>query len=131
MATYITLPKYTEQGLKTIKESPSRLEKAKQLLKSLGGELKSFHLVQGRYDAIVLSEAPNDEVVTKFALVTGSLGNVRTETLRAFTEDEYRKIVSALPGAGTSNLARIKACPHRTPESRHSNCGGAAIVMPA
>jgi len=97
MATYITLLKYTEQGLKTIKESPSRLEKAKQLLKSLGGELKSFHLVQGRYDAIVLSEAPNDEVVTKFALVTGSLGNVRTETLRAFTEDEFRKIVSALP----------------------------------
>jgi uncharacterized protein with GYD domain len=48
MATYITLMKYTEQGLKTIKESPSRLEKAKQLLKSLGGELKSFHLVQGR-----------------------------------------------------------------------------------
>jgi uncharacterized protein with GYD domain len=97
MATYITLLKYTEQGLKTIKESPSRLEKAKQLLKSLGGALKSFHLVQGRYDAIVISEAPNDEVVTKFALATGSLGNVRTETLRAFTEDEYRKIVSALP----------------------------------
>ena len=96
-ATYITLLKYTEQGLKTIKESPSRLERAKQLLKSLGGELKSFHLVQGRYDAIVISEAPNDEVVTKFALVTGSLGNVRTETLRAFTEDEFRKIVSALP----------------------------------
>ena len=96
MATYITLLKYTEQGLKTIKESPSRLERAKQLLKSLGGEVKSFHLVQGRYDAIVISEAPNDEVVTKFAL-TGSLGNVRTETLRAFTEDEYRKIVSALP----------------------------------
>src|SRR6266852_4285096 len=97
MATYITLLKYTEQGLKTIKESPSRLERAKQLLKSLGGELKSFHLVQGRYDAVVISEAPNDEVVTKFALVSGSLGNVRTETLRAFTEDEYRKIVSALP----------------------------------
>src|SRR5712691_13563875 len=68
MATYITLLKYTEQGLKTIKESPSRLERAKQLLKSLGGELKSFHLVQGRYDAVVISEAPNDEVVMKFAL---------------------------------------------------------------
>jgi len=68
MATYITLLKYTEQGLKTIKESPSRLEKAKQLLKSLGGELKSFHLVQGRYDAIVLSEAPNDEVGDRLPL---------------------------------------------------------------
>jgi hypothetical protein len=50
-----------------------------------------------RCDAIVISEAPNDEVVTRFAIVTGSLGNVRTETLRAFTEDEYRKIISALP----------------------------------
>ncbi len=54
-------------------------------------------VAQGRYDAVVISEAPNDEVVTKFALVTGSLGNVRTETLRAFTEDEYRTIISALP----------------------------------
>ncbi len=97
MATYVTLLKYTEQGIKTIKESPSRLEKARQLLKSLGGELKSFHLVQGRYDAIVLSEAPNDEVAAKFALAVGAQGNVRTETTRAFTEEEYRRIISGLP----------------------------------
>jgi uncharacterized protein with GYD domain len=97
MATYVTLCRYTEQGFKNIKESPSRLEKAKQAFKSLGGELKSFHLVQGRYDAIVISEAPNDEVATKFALATGSQGNVRTETMRAFTEEEYRKIISGLP----------------------------------
>jgi uncharacterized protein with GYD domain len=97
MATYVTLLRYTEQGLKNIKESPSRLEKAKQSLRALGGELKSFHLVQGRYDAIVISEAPNDEVVTRFALATGSQGNVRTETFRAFNEDEYRKLISGLP----------------------------------
>src|SRR2546425_6403776 len=88
MATYITLLKYTDQGIKTIKESPSRLEKARQLLKSLGGELKSFHLMQGRFDAIVIAEAPNDEVAAKFALASGSQGNVRTETTRAFTEEE-------------------------------------------
>jgi len=97
MATYITLLNYTEQGLKTIKESPSRLEKARQLLKSMGGDLKSFYLVQGRYDAVVISEAPNEEVVAKFALTIGAQGNVRTQTVRAFTEDEYRKIVSGLP----------------------------------
>ena len=96
MSTYITLLNYTEQGLKTIKESPSRLEKARQLLKSMGGELKSFYLVQGRYDAVVISEAPNDETAAKFALTIGAQGNVRTETVRAFTEDEYRKIVSGL-----------------------------------
>ena len=97
MATYITLLKYTEQGIKSIKESPSRLEKARQLLKSLGGELKSFHLVQGRYDAVVVVEVPNDEVMAKFALATSSQGNVRSETMRAFNEEEYRKIVSGLP----------------------------------
>src|SRR5256885_5539155 len=97
MPTYVTLLKYTEQGIKSIKEGPSRLEKARQALKSLGGELKSFHLVQGRYDAIVISEAPNDEVVARVALATGSQGNVRTETMRAFTEEEYRRIISGLP----------------------------------
>ena len=58
MATYITLLNYTEQGLKAIKESPSRLEKARQLLKSMGGDLKSFYLVQGRYDAVVACGFP-------------------------------------------------------------------------
>src|SRR5262245_19714464 len=97
MATYVTLLKYTDQGIRNIKESPSRLEKAKQLIKSLGGELKSFYLVQGRFDAIVITEAPSDDVAAKFALASGSLGNVRTETTRAFTEEEYRRIISGLP----------------------------------
>src|SRR5216683_832393 len=74
-----------------------RLEKAKQLARSMGAEIKSFHLLQGRYDAVVFADAPSAEVVAKFSLAIGSLGNVHTETLRAFTEDEYRKIVSALP----------------------------------
>jgi len=97
MPTYVTLCKYTEQGIKAIKESPSRLERVKQGLKALGGELKSFHLVQGRFDAIVIADLPNDEAVAKFALATGSQGNVRTETLRAFTEEEFRRIISGLP----------------------------------
>jgi len=97
MATYVTLLKYTDQGIKAIKEGPSRLEKARQALKSMSGEVKSFHLVQGRYDAIVFVEAPNDEVVAKFALAVGSQGNVRSETMRAFNEEEYRRIVSGLP----------------------------------
>jgi uncharacterized protein with GYD domain len=97
MPTYVTLLRYTEQGIKAIKEGPSRLEKAKQAMRSLGGEIKSFHLVQGRYDAIVIAEAPNDEVVAKFALATASLGNVRSETMRAFNEEEYRRIIAGLP----------------------------------
>jgi len=97
LATYITLLKFTDQGLQTIKEAPSRLERAKQLARTMGAEIKAFYLVQGRYDAVVFSEAPSDEVVARFSLAIGSLGNVHTETLRAFTEDEYRRIVAALP----------------------------------
>ena len=97
MATYVSFLKYTEQGIKNIKESPSRVEKARQLIKSLGGELKAFYLVQGLYDALVIAEAPSDDIVAKFALARGSTGNVRTETTRAFTEDEFRKIITGLP----------------------------------
>jgi uncharacterized protein with GYD domain len=60
-------------------------------------ELKQWFLVMGQYDALVIAEAPNDETVTKLALSVGSLGAIHTETLRAFTEDEYRKIIAALP----------------------------------
>jgi uncharacterized protein with GYD domain len=80
-----------------MKESPTRLEAAKQSVRQLGGEIKAFYLVMGQYDAVVISEAPDDETATKFALATGARGFVRTETLRAYTEEEYRKIIAALP----------------------------------
>ena len=97
MATYIVLLRYTEQGIQNIKESPARLDAAKKAFKTMGAELKQWFLVMGRYDAVVIAEAPNDETVAKLALTVGSLGAIQTETLRAFTEDEYRKIIAALP----------------------------------
>jgi uncharacterized protein with GYD domain len=97
MPTYITLIRYTQQGVEKIKDSPTRLEAAKQSVRAMGGELKAFFLVMGRYDAVVISEAPDDETATRFALATAARGFVRTETLRAFTEDEYGKILAALP----------------------------------
>jgi len=97
MATYIILLRYTQQGIENMKESPSRLEAAKESFRALGAELKAFYLVNGQYDAVVISEAPDDETATKVALATSSLGNVCTETLRAYTEEEYRKIIAALP----------------------------------
>jgi len=97
MATYITLLRYTQQGIEKIKEGPTRLDVAKKLFRSMGAEIKQYYLVTGRYDAVVISEAPNDETVAKLALAVGSAGSVRTETLRAFTEEEYRKIIAALP----------------------------------
>jgi len=97
MPTYISLIRFTQKGIETIKEGPTRLDRAKQMFRSAGAELKAFYLVTGRYDAVIISEAPSDEVVARLALATGSMGNVRTESLRAFTEEEYRKIVAALP----------------------------------
>lgn len=97
MPTYINLINYTDQGIRNIKDSPKRLDAAKKLLKDLGGELKQFYLTLGRYDIVVVAEAPSDEVIAKFALALGSLGNVRTTTLKAFTEAEYRKIIAGLP----------------------------------
>ena len=62
MATYITLIRYTQQGIQNMKESPARLDKAKEAIKAAGGELKTFYLTMGQYDAVVISEAPSDEV---------------------------------------------------------------------
>jgi uncharacterized protein with GYD domain len=93
MPTYITLLRYTQQGIEKIKNSPTRLEAAKQSVRALGGQLKAFYLVMGQYDAVVISEAPDDETATRFALATAARGYVRTETLRAYTEEEYRKII--------------------------------------
>jgi len=92
MATYITLIRWTEKGIENVKDSPNRLDAAKKAFQAAGAELKEFYLVQGRYDAVVVSEAPDDETVAKLALAIGSKGAIRTETLRAFTEDGYRKM---------------------------------------
>jgi uncharacterized protein with GYD domain len=97
MATYIMLIRYTQQGVQNMKESPARLDAAKQAFQAMGAEIKEFYLLMGQYDAIVVAEAPDDETATKLAMTVGSAGAVRTETLRAFTEDEYRKIIAALP----------------------------------
>ncbi len=97
MVTYIILFRFTQQGIKNIKESPDRVAAAKQTFRVMGAEVKEFYLVMGKYDTVFVVEAPDDETIAKLTLAIGSLGNVRTETLRAFTEDEYRKIIADLP----------------------------------
>ena len=97
MATYISLLRYTQKGAENIKESPARLDAAKKVFQSMGAELKQWYLVMGQYDAVVISEGPDDDTVAKLLLVIGAQGNIKTETFRAFTEEEYRKIIAALP----------------------------------
>lgn len=97
MATYIVLLNYTDQGIRNVKDSPNRLDAAKKALADLGGEFKEFYLAMGAYDLVAIVEAPSDEVVAKFALLVGSQGNVRTTTLKVFSEADYRRIIQALP----------------------------------
>jgi uncharacterized protein with GYD domain len=97
MPTFVTLASWTDQGIKEVKESPARLDAFKQAAESLGCEVKDFYLVTGDYDMVVVIEAPNGETAVKLSLATGSKGSVRTKTLRAFTEDQYREIIGSLP----------------------------------
>jgi uncharacterized protein with GYD domain len=97
MPTYVTLARYTNKGIENIKDSPKRLDAFKEALKKAKGKLKSFYLTMGPYDLVVVFELPDDETAAKVALGVGSLGNIQTQTLRAFTEDEFRKIVGGLP----------------------------------
>ena len=94
MSTYFILANWTEQGIKAIKSSPKRLRAAKRLAKDCGVKFRSFHMTLGEYDIILRVEAPNDEAVARFTLALGSAGNVRTTTLKGFTEQEYQKIMS-------------------------------------
>ncbi len=96
MSTYFILANWTEQGIKDIKGSPKRLRAAKRLAKDCGVKFRSFHMTLGQYDGIAIVEAADDESVVRFALALGSAGNVRTTTLKGFTEQEYQKIIGSL-----------------------------------
>jgi uncharacterized protein with GYD domain len=96
MPHFVTLIRYTQQGITKIKESPARLDAARKSAEKAGGKIHAWYLTMGRYDAMLVSEFPNDETAAKFTLSVGALGNVTTETLKAFTETEYRKIVGGL-----------------------------------
>jgi uncharacterized protein with GYD domain len=96
MATYISLCNWTQQGFEQVKDSPARLDAARKAFKAVGAELKQFYLTTGRYDMVVLTEAPDDATAAKAMLTVGQTGRVRSETFRAFTEDEYRKLIGSL-----------------------------------
>ncbi|MEJ2474738.1 MAG: GYD domain-containing protein [Desulfobacterales bacterium] len=97
MPTYITLAKFTQKGIEEIKNGPNRLDEAKKTFEAMGAKIKDFYLVTGKYDMLVIVEAQDDETIAKLALIIGSKGTSRTVTFRAFTEDEYRKIIGELP----------------------------------
>ena len=94
MAKYIILANWTDQGIKNVKESPGRVDVVRALAKKLGCEMQDFNMTIGAYDMVVTIEAPDDEAMAKLALTIGRAGNVRTTTLKAFSEDSFRKIIA-------------------------------------
>ncbi|MDQ6732559.1 MAG: GYD domain-containing protein [Nitrospirota bacterium] len=96
MATYLMLLNWTDQGIRTVKDSPKRLDAAKKLIKDFGGEFQTVYLTQGSFDLALVVEMPDDEKMASFVLKIGSMGNVRTTTLKAYSEDDYRKIIGGL-----------------------------------
>jgi len=97
MPTYLTLMKLTEQGVKNIKDAPKRVEAARKVIEGAGGKMPNFYLTMGEHDYVAITEFPSDESATAFLLGLGALGNVRTTTLRAFTEKEFAAMVKKLP----------------------------------
>ena len=97
MPTYVILNNWTDQGIRNLKESPKRLNATRKAIEAAGGKVLGYYLTMGRYDSVMIAEAPNDEVAATLALSAGSQGSIRTETLKAFTEDEYRKIIAKVP----------------------------------
>ena len=92
MSTYLILWNWTDQGLRGFKESPKRVEAFRQLVEKNGGKVTQFLYTLGKYDGAALVEAPNDEALLKVTLSLGSLGNVRTTTLKAWTASEAAKV---------------------------------------
>jgi len=97
METYVILAKYTEKGAATIKDSPARAQAVRKAVEAAGGKWLGFYLVMGQYDLVLIIEAPSAQVAASLLLSIGAQGNVSTQSLRAFTEVEFRGLVAALP----------------------------------
>ena len=97
MPTYVSLINWTEKGAATFKDTVDRAEAGKQLAGTFGGSLKEIYWTLGPYDIVAISEAPDDETATAFALSLASQGNVRTTTMRAFDSGEMQAIIAKTP----------------------------------
>jgi uncharacterized protein with GYD domain len=97
METYIVFGKYTKQGIDTIKDIESRVAQTKAAVAQAGGQFVGFWLTMGRYDFIFVATSPDGPTAATLALATAMQGNVRTETVRAFSEAETAAIVANLP----------------------------------
>jgi len=96
MATFISLVNFTDQGIRNVKDSPERLNAFRALAEKLGVSVKGAYYTVGNYDMVIIVEG-SDEAATTVLLAAGSLGNVRSQTLRAFSQDQMKQIISRMP----------------------------------
>jgi uncharacterized protein with GYD domain len=97
MATFITLGNYTAQGMAAIKESPARVDAAREQLAAIGVTIKEFYLTMGEYDMVVVVEAPDNTTAAKALIGLGAQGNITTTSMAALTEDEFRALITDMP----------------------------------
>jgi uncharacterized protein with GYD domain len=97
MATYVVLAKFTDQGIRTIKNSPQRASQVAEMAKSFDCEMREIYWTLGQYDIVTIVDAKDEQSLSAFGYSLGSAGNVRTQTLRAFTKDEIEEVISRLP----------------------------------
>jgi uncharacterized protein with GYD domain len=94
MATYVILSTFTEKGIGSVKQTTKRADAARAAAKEVGVNLREVLWTQGQYDVVSIVEAPDEAAVAAFGLSLAGAGNVRSQTLRAFTKDEMEKILS-------------------------------------
>jgi uncharacterized protein with GYD domain len=97
MPTYVTLLKWTDQGIRNVKETVSRGQQFRQMVEQAGGRLTALYWTQGAYDIMAALECPDEDAAMALLLRLGMLGNVRSETLRAFSEQDMQRILQKLP----------------------------------
>ena len=95
MPHYFVLGNWTDQGVRNVRESPKRVDMAKDIASKLGGKLEVYYTM-GQYDFVAIGDMPSDEAVMQLALQIGSAGNARTTTLKAWTQGEGTKVIAKL-----------------------------------
>lgn len=96
MSTYIVLTNFTDQGIRSVNETTKRADAVKELAKKFGVATKEFYWTLGSYDVVAIFDAPDDESMTALGLAIGAAGNVRTQTLRAFSRQEMNGVLAKL-----------------------------------
>jgi len=95
MPHFIVLGNWTDQGIRNVKDAPKRIEGTKRMVEQADGKMQLYFTL-GEYDFVMVVEVPSDEAIMKILLQLGSLGNVRTTTLKAWAESEGKKVISQL-----------------------------------